>query len=122
MLAIHIQIHASLIMKNALQLGPLSGFNQPRIYSERRPSRWFKASWVWVGIFGLLVAGGMGREIGPLLAGCDVKGNISPSGERIYHVPGQRYYSTTRIDVSRGERWFCSESAAIEAGWRKSRL
>jgi len=23
---------------------------------------------------------------------CLIKGNISSSGERIYHVPGQRYY------------------------------
>jgi hypothetical protein len=25
-------------------------------------------------------------------AGCVIKGNIASSGERIYHVPGQRYY------------------------------
>ena len=28
-------------------------------------------------------------------AGCVIKGNISSSGERIYHVPGQRYYDKT---------------------------
>jgi hypothetical protein len=53
--------------------------------------------------------------------GCNFKGNISRSGERIYHVPGQRFYSETRIDLLRGERWFCSEEAAREAGWRKAK-
>lgn len=52
--------------------------------------------------------------------GCVIKGNISSSGERIYHVPGQQFYDVTKIDVSKGERWFCSEQAALDAGWRKS--
>jgi hypothetical protein len=47
------------------------------------------------------------------MAGCDIKGNISvTSGERIYHLPLQDYYDETRIDFSKGERWFCSESEA----------
>jgi len=52
--------------------------------------------------------------------GCDIKGNISRSGERIYHVPGQRNYNDTRIDTRRGERWFCSEAEARAAGWRRA--
>jgi hypothetical protein len=55
-------------------------------------------------------------------ATCAIKGNISAAGERIYHVPGQRYYAITRIDTGKGERWFCSESAAREAGWRRSKM
>ena len=53
--------------------------------------------------------------------GCRIKGNIGGDGRRIYHVPGGQYYDRTRIDTSRGERWFCSESAARAAGWRRSR-
>lgn len=49
--------------------------------------------------------------------GCLIKGNISSRG-RIYHVPSARSYSKTRINTSRGERWFCSEAEAIAAGWR----
>jgi hypothetical protein len=52
---------------------------------------------------------------------CRIKGNISSSGKRIYHMPGQEYYEQTRIATAKGERWFCSESAAREAGWRKAR-
>jgi hypothetical protein len=53
---------------------------------------------------------------------CVIKGNISMSGERIYHVPGQRYYDETRIKPAYGERWFCSEEEARAAGWRKSKV
>lgn len=53
---------------------------------------------------------------------CDIKGNISSSGEKIYHVPGQRYYEVTKIDEAKGERWFCSEADAVAAGWRKAKV
>ncbi len=52
---------------------------------------------------------------------CRIKGNISPSGERIYHLPGDRYYAATRIDWWKGERWFCSEEEAERAGFRRAR-
>ena len=53
--------------------------------------------------------------------GCVIKGNISSSGEKIYHVPGGGSYDVTVITESKGERWFCSEQAAEAAGWRKAR-
>lgn len=54
--------------------------------------------------------------------GCSIKGNISSSGEKIYHMPGQRYYDKTQIDTSRGEQWFCAEEEAVSAGFRKSKV
>ncbi|WP_292223627.1 hypothetical protein [Mesorhizobium sp.] len=54
-------------------------------------------------------------------AGCSIKGNISAKGERIYHVPGQKFYADTKIAEAKGERWFCSEADARAAGWRKAR-
>lgn len=53
---------------------------------------------------------------------CVIKGNISSSGEKIYHLPRQRYYNKTVISESKGERWFCSEDEAKKAGWRKSKV
>jgi len=54
--------------------------------------------------------------------GCVIKGNISSSsGEKIYHVPGQRNYEQTVIDPAKGERWFCTEEEATANGWRKSK-
>jgi endonuclease YncB( thermonuclease family) len=56
----------------------------------------------------------------PAAVACQIKGNINRSGERIFHVPGGRDYGPTRIDESKGERWFCSEDEARKAGWRRS--
>jgi endonuclease YncB( thermonuclease family) len=52
--------------------------------------------------------------------GCVIKGNINRNGEHIYHLPFQQFYSRTKIDESKGERWFCTEQQAQEAGWRRA--
>lgn len=53
---------------------------------------------------------------------CKIKGNISyKTGEKIYHVPGGNFYSRTKINPSKGEKWFCSEEDAKKAGWRRSK-
>lgn len=57
----------------------------------------------------------------PVEAGCVIKGNLSRDGSRIYHMPGQANYDDARISESKGEHWFCSESEAVRAGWRKAR-
>lgn len=49
---------------------------------------------------------------------CAIKGNIGSTGERIYHLPGGRWYERTGISKLKGERWFCSEEEARAAGWR----
>ena len=42
------------------------------------------------------------RVAQPLMSGtCDIKGNISSKGQRIYHVPGQRYYAKTHRPIPR---------------------
>ncbi|MET4687440.1 sunset domain-containing protein [Sinorhizobium fredii] len=54
---------------------------------------------------------------------CSIKGNVSiNTGERIFHVPGQKYYTQTKISPQYGERWFCSEFEAWAVGWRKSKV
>jgi endonuclease YncB( thermonuclease family) len=52
---------------------------------------------------------------------CTIKGNINSSGERIYHVPGSKWYDRTQINERNGERWFCSVAEAEAAGWRGPR-
>ena len=51
---------------------------------------------------------------------CDIKGNVSAHG-RIYHRPGQQYYTRTRIQRSKGEDWFCSPQEAEAAGFRAAK-
>ena len=54
--------------------------------------------------------------------GCSIKGNINlKTGERVYHVPGQRHYDNVTIEAGAGERWFCTEAEAEASGWRRSR-
>lgn len=51
---------------------------------------------------------------------CVVKGNVNSSGEKIYHVPGGSFYDRTDIKPEEGDRWFCTEAEAVEAGFRRS--
>ncbi|WP_428407276.1 sunset domain-containing protein [Hyphococcus sp.] len=78
------------------------------------------------GVIALVAAGYVyetGGKTAPVPAlNCKIKGNISiNTGERIYHVPGQKHYAATKISPEYGERWFCSEEEAQKAGWRKAR-
>ena len=61
------------------------------------------------------------RAVAEAPDGCPIKGNINRAGERIYHTPWSPWYARTRIDESRGQRWFCDEAEAIAAGWRAPR-
>ncbi|WP_346015061.1 hypothetical protein [Metabacillus halosaccharovorans] len=45
-----------------------------------------------------------------------IRGNISSSGEKIYHVPGGEYY-----DATVAEEKFCTQAEAMAAGYRKSK-
>lgn len=52
----------------------------------------------------------------PSSGSCNIKGNISSSGEKIFHVPGGQFY-----DITEPEAMFCSKSAAMAAGYRASK-
>jgi hypothetical protein len=97
------------------QIKPTSRNGMP---AARRPI----VPWLFAGLIAAGILALAGPETGARTVGCTVKGNISASGERIYHVPGQQFYSRTTINRLRGERWFCSEEAAREAGWRKAKV
>jgi micrococcal nuclease len=56
----------------------------------------------------------------PLDSNCVIKGNIASDGEKIYHLPVCAYYAKTIINLSQGEKYFCTESEAQAAGWRKA--
>lgn len=49
--------------------------------------------------------------------GCPIKGNISNNGH-IYHAPWSPWYDRTKVSLEKGERWFCNELEAVQAGWR----
>lgn len=102
-------------------------------HSYRNPQKksgLFKAPGLLIGALAFGATGGM--TVSDLLVSwnasggsgqlCKIKGNISiETGERIFHVPEQKYYAQTKISPQYGERWFCSEFEARAAGWRKSK-
>ncbi|MGI9426680.1 MAG: thermonuclease family protein [Hyphomicrobiaceae bacterium] len=57
---------------------------------------------------------------GALNSDCPIKGNIDSLGRRFYHLPWSQWYALTTIDTGRGERWFCNEAAARDAGWQRA--
>jgi len=81
---------------------------------------------MWVGEFVMPWDWRRGARVEPFAPppgapeGCYIKGNINRRGDRIYHVPGGRWYEQVRITPGSGERWFCDEREARVAGWRKA--
>jgi len=51
---------------------------------------------------------------------CLIKGNVNRNGERIYHMPSQKYYATIDMSKGGGRRWFCTPEEAEAAGWRRA--
>jgi endonuclease YncB( thermonuclease family) len=51
--------------------------------------------------------------------GCPIKGSVR-GNRRYYTVPWARDYERVKVSRNRGERWFCSESEAQEAGFKPS--
>lgn len=51
---------------------------------------------------------------------CAIKGNVNSKGEKIYHVPEGQFYERTDIKPEEGDRWFCTEEEARNAGFRAS--
>ena len=61
---------------------------------------------------------------------CDYSGTVQPvikgntdtsTSTHIYYVPGDLFYSTTVINKSHGDRWFCTEEEAVNAGWQQAK-
>lgn len=49
---------------------------------------------------------------------CDIKGDVTNDGKKIYHIIGQQMYDATVINPKQGETWFCTYEEAEEAGFK----
>jgi len=49
-----------------------------------------------------------------------IKCNISPNGEKIYHLPFDQQYDNTKIEINRGEFYAQTVKEAEEAGYRRA--
>lgn len=50
--------------------------------------------------------------------GCPIKGRALGASRKVYLMPWSKKYGRYRIRTSRGDRWFCSEQEAVDAGWK----
>jgi endonuclease YncB( thermonuclease family) len=50
---------------------------------------------------------------------CTIKGDITRTRRRIYHMQNQKSYARIRMDKG-GKRWFCTTEEAEASGWRKA--
>jgi len=49
--------------------------------------------------------------------GCPIKGRIT-SGRKAYLMPWSHGYAEASVRTGRGERWFCDEAEALNAGFK----
>ncbi len=54
--------------------------------------------------------------------GCEIKGNFHKgTKDRVYHLPDCYNYKQVNINPNEGDRWFCTENEAEEAGFVKTK-
>lgn len=62
--------------------------------------------WRWDRRAGGAETGPEAAPAAPATGGCQIKGNISAKGEKIYHLPRSSSFAKTRISEASGERMF----------------
>ena len=50
---------------------------------------------------------------------CLVKGVVTKNNERLYYGPLDEEFESIEVDPKRGERLFCGDDDARQAGWRR---
>ena len=51
-----------------------------------------------------------------------IKGNVEAvTGDLVYYAPDSLFYSTTEVNEDDGDRFFCTETDAVSAGFKKSK-
>jgi endonuclease YncB( thermonuclease family) len=59
------------------------------------------------------------RESGTGKAACRIKGTVTAGGGRFYYTPLDDGFDAIAIDPKLGERLFCSDDEARQAGWKR---
>jgi micrococcal nuclease len=61
------------------------------------------------------------QDVNPKNKNCDIKGNIgTEDNNKVYHYPGCPLYNVTKLELYKGDQWFCSQNEAIKSGFRKA--
>jgi len=51
---------------------------------------------------------------------CLIKGNIDRLGQKYYHLPGDKYYSQTQINLLKEDRWLCTIEEAEAKNFQRA--
>jgi len=51
---------------------------------------------------------------------CLIKGNIDRLGQKYYHLPGDKYYSQTKINLLEEEEWLCTVEEAEAKNFQRA--
>ena len=51
---------------------------------------------------------------------CLIKGNIDRLGQKYYHLPGDKYYSQTQINLLKEDRWLCTVEEAEAKNFQRA--
>jgi micrococcal nuclease len=50
---------------------------------------------------------------------CVIKGNIGNLGDKHYHLPDDKYYSLTKVNLLKGDKWLCTVEEAESKGFER---
>jgi len=51
---------------------------------------------------------------------CVIKGNINRLGQKYYHLPGDKYYSQTKINFLKEDKWLCTIEEAEAKNFQRA--
>ena len=106
---------SNLVNKEILENGWARANYDPNSRSEDLKEAYNKAKSEEIGIFSNLCKI---TDSTPPDKKCVIKGNIDQSTDtHYYHLPSCRHYNQIVLDLDRGEKFFCSEKEAKEAGF-----
>ena len=61
------------------------------------------------------------QEVNPKNKNCNIKGNNAANNVPTYHYPGCNSYEVTKVELHRGDQWFCTQKQAEKAGYVKAK-
>jgi endonuclease YncB( thermonuclease family) len=98
----------------------VAALDAPADYAEAEAMAREARRGLWAGRFVRPEEWRQGARLQPTPAAerCRIKGTVAAGGRRVYLVPDSPAYGAPTIDQGRGERWFCTEVEAMNAGWR----
>jgi len=92
----------------------------PRHYWPNRNEGRTRGAGLWSGLYVTPWEWRAGKRLNEWISdnrGCSIKGDIETDGARVFHLPSDRSFESVRIQTGKGERWFCSQEEALDAGW-----